>query len=196
MRYRIKAHLKVAPSRRYRVLDPRRTEIHVNSGKWPPVRAEIRERDQPWTLTLFFAHVGVAPPFLGFGILLDQDDHLRDVVDREGAAGIDTGSYGHVLRSLRSYVAYAQAEMAMERDDRAAAIETLRVSGRGRRGFDDRFYREIAAEYNALVGAGERHPIKALAEARAPIHKSRASRWISEARRRGYIQPKEDTDGR
>ena len=82
------------------------------------------------------------------------------------------------------YLAYARAGMRME--DVQAAAAALREAGGPGRGHGGEFYRKIATNYRALTAEGEPHPVKALAE----IHHvsiSAASRWITEARRRGYI---------
>ena len=55
------------------------------------------------------------------------------------------------------------------------------------RGLGPDFYRAIGEHYNALVAEGERHPVKTLGE----IHHvtiSAASRWLKEARRRGFLE--------
>ncbi|HXH35258.1 MAG TPA: hypothetical protein VNJ54_12745 [Plantibacter sp.] len=100
------------------------------------------------------------------------------------------------------YLAYAREAMRWfdPADDpttkqarlRDAADALRAISGPGR-GHTDAFYRRIAESYNALVDGGEPHPVKALSE----IHQqtiSAASRWIKEARNRGFIAPKEARD--
>ena len=70
--------------------------------------------------------------------------------------------------------------------DSAEALRALSGPGRG---LTDEFYKRIGETYNALVAEGEPHPVKALSE----IHHgtiSAGSRWIKEARRRGFIAPK------
>jgi hypothetical protein len=72
------------------------------------------------------------------------------------------------------------------RDDFRGAVQALReISGPGR-GHPDEHYRVIARHYQALVAGGEPHPVKALGESHH-VTISAASRWITEARRRGYI---------
>jgi hypothetical protein len=61
--------------------------------------------------------------------------------------------------------------------------------GATRRGLDADFYKLVAESYKALVAEGEEHPVKALAEMQ-PVDISTASRWIKEARRRGFIREK------
>ena len=98
-----------------------------------------------------------------------------------------------------SYVAYARAAMRIfgpegtpeERWEtfRSAAAPLREIAGPGR-AHRDAFIRMIAKKYEALVAEGERHPIKALSE-NNHVTISAASRWVTEARRRGYLPPKE-----
>jgi hypothetical protein len=75
------------------------------------------------------------------------------------------------------------------RKDLAGAVDALReVAGPGR-GHPDDFYRKIATSHAALVSEGEPHPVKALSQ-NHHVTISTASRWVKEARRRGYIEPK------
>ncbi len=53
----------------------------------------------------------------------------------------------------------------------------------------DDFLRLVAAEYRTLIGEGEKHPIKTLAE-RHRVDISAASRWVTKARDRRYIPRK------
>lgn len=84
------------------------------------------------------------------------------------------------------YVSYARAEIGWKWADSAKAIETLRAET-GTRGLPDRLYRAVASEYRDLIANDDPHPIKTIAE-RRPVDKSRASRWVSEARRRGHLK--------
>ena len=51
------------------------------------------------------------------------------------------------------------------------------------------FYRTIATTYESLVAEGEPHPVKALSE-NNHVTISAASRWVNEARQRGYLPEK------
>jgi hypothetical protein len=96
----------------------------------------------------------------------------------------------HVLRRLMPqaplYLNLARAFMQSP-DDAREALRALREVGATRRGLGDDFYRRIARDYTTLVGQGERHPVKALAELHHVVI-STASRWVKEARRRSYIE--------
>jgi hypothetical protein len=97
------------------------------------------------------------------------------------------------------YLAYARsamrvlkpvktAEKHQEKWDRLRdSAEALReIAGPGR-GLTDEFYRAIAREHDALVEGGEPHPIKTLGE-NHHVTISAASRWVKEARRRGFMK--------
>ena len=95
-----------------------------------------------------------------------------------------------------TYLAYARAAMRLfdsgvpfdtRQENLAGAVEALReIAGPGR-GLTDNFYRTIATSYQALVDEGEPHPIKTLGE-KNHVTISAASRWVKEARRRGFIK--------
>lgn len=69
----------------------------------------------------------------------------------------------------------------------SASADALREHGKTRRGLSDRFYRTIADQYTTLVAEGEPNPVKTLAEIHY-VSISAASRWLKEARRRGYVK--------
>jgi hypothetical protein len=96
------------------------------------------------------------------------------------------------------YLAFAQAHLRKwgpegtpetRRGNLAAVADALRqIAGPGR-GLTDEFYRAIATSYEALVAEGEPHPVMALSE-NNHVTISAASRWVKEARRRGYLPEK------
>jgi hypothetical protein len=143
-------------------------------------RVSVAMQEQGVTLTLFFeagtAWTGTAP-------LLE--------VRLEPPAS--TGPYEPVrlMPRLPFYLQYARATLAHNHDDVAAALRALRQLSSTRRGLSDDFVRLVAQDYTARVAEGEPHPVKALAEAQG-VDKSTASRWITEARRRGFIPEKEE----
>jgi hypothetical protein len=94
-----------------------------------------------------------------------------------------------LMPKLPLYVSYARAALAWRWDDAGRALQALREVGTTRRGLNDDFYRAVGELHAALVDQGEPHPVKALAEMQ-PVDISTASRWISEARRRGYLREK------
>lgn len=66
------------------------------------------------------------------------------------------------------------------------AVQTLRSVGGPGRGLPDEHYRAIGDHYKALVDEGEPHPVKAISESHN-VSISAASRWVTEARHRGYL---------
>ena len=165
------------------MIDTESTEVHINYKAWPRVSVTVRDERNGWPLVLYFAHGGDGPSFLGFQVLTEQEAS----VDIGSETGLDPASFARLARTLPMYVDYARAEIEWNQGDRGKALTAMREAGKSRRGLPDRFYREIAAEYLDLVASGDPHPTKSIAETHGPIHKSRASRWIKEARVRGYI---------
>jgi hypothetical protein len=92
--------------------------------------------------------------------------------------------YLHFAREAMRIFAPGEPEKLWE-NFRNAAQELRDLAGPGR-GLRDGFYRMIAANYAALVAEGEPSPVKALAEIHS-VTISAASRWLKEARRRGYV---------
>jgi hypothetical protein len=92
-----------------------------------------------------------------------------------------------LMPGLPLYVSYARAAMAWRWGDAGRALTALRELGATRRGHKDDFYRAVAELHTALVDQGEPHPVKALA-AMQPVDISTASRWVKEARQRGYLK--------
>lgn len=86
-----------------------------------------------------------------------------------------------------------EADLKHRYDDIHGAADALRqVAGPGR-GLSDAFYRIIARHYTALIDGGEPYPVKALGESHH-VTISAASRWLKEARRRGYIDDAKEGD--
>jgi hypothetical protein len=105
---------------------------------------------------------------------------------------LDPAKARELIPELDLYLATARAALAWEIKDFREAVEALQQVTRPGRGYPDDHNRIVAKKYNALVAEGEAYPVKALA-AMYPgrTHISTASRWITEARRRGYLPPKE-----
>jgi hypothetical protein len=74
-------------------------------------------------------------------------------------------------------------EKRLQQLDRA--FEAFRAPRPGRQ-IPDSFYRLLGEQYRVHVEAGEQHLVKAIA-ARRDVDKSTASKWLAEARRRGYL---------
>lgn len=83
-------------------------------------------------------------------------------------------------------VEHARASLAGRKGDATAAVRALRAAGKTARGLGDQHYQLVAEQYVTLVKNGERAPIKALAGLNH-VTISAASRWVKEARRRGYV---------
>lgn len=58
------------------------------------------------------------------------------------------------------------------------------------RGYSDEFYAQVAENYKEALERGSKRPVEAIAaEARPPVPRSTAGRWVKEARRRGHLGP-------
>jgi hypothetical protein len=153
------------------LIDDSKTIVDHDPKRRPRVHVTIHDSRNPWPLRLYFGSFGANAPFLGFTVLANRE--------------LDPRSFAQLARNLGHYVEYARALVRWDRGGGARALDALRQAGQSR-GLPDRFYKAIADEYIELVEADDPHPIKTIAEAR-PVHKSRASRWVKEARQRGYI---------
>ena len=86
------------------------------------------------------------------------------------------------MRSMSSkHGTFEERQKAFE-----GAARALRQAGGPGRGYVDEFYETIGDQYRALVEEGHPHPVKAIGE-RNHVTISGASRWIKEARRRGFL---------
>jgi hypothetical protein len=105
----------------------------------------------------------------------------------DGADTLDPKTLRWFAPQAELYLASARAALSWRMQNLYGAVEALREVGRPGRGLGDPFYRAIAEHYRVLLDQGERHPVKAIGE----IHHvtiSAASRWLKEARRRGFLE--------
>jgi hypothetical protein len=146
----------------------------------PRISVAVQERGA--TLTLFFdtdsAFTGEAP--------------LLEIRLEPPASGQPFEPW-RLMPRLPLYLQYARASLAHKNDDATGALRALRQITAAGRGLSDDFLRLVAESYKALVAEGEPYPVKALAEMQ-PVDKSTASRWIKEARARGFIADREDKE--
>jgi hypothetical protein len=91
-----------------------------------------------------------------------------------------------LLPNLPLYLRYARARAAWKHGDAAAALRALRQVSSTRRGFSDDYLRIVTELYELLVTEGEKYPIKTLAKTQQ-VDVSTASRWVSAARNRGFL---------
>jgi hypothetical protein len=143
--------------------------------EWPHGRLEVAIKHRGLELRLFYADKSSEADPVEIRLLPDGSETLDPKVLRSFAPQTEL------------YLASARAAIRWRQEDLYGAIEALRAVGKPGRGHGDPFYRAIAEHYNALVAEGERYPVKTLGE----IHHvtiSAASRWLKEARRRGYLE--------
>jgi hypothetical protein len=137
-------------------------------------RLPVRMKTEGVDLVLFFADYSGEGDVLEVRVHPDTDAITPAVLSAIG-------------RRFVTYANYARAAIRWDADDARHALEALREAGRTSRGHGESFYRAVAYEYGALVDAGEPHPVKQLGlDNQVTI--SAASRWVKEARARGYIK--------
>jgi hypothetical protein len=123
------------------------------------------------------------------------DGDLIEMLVAAGSAGAPLA--GRELRQVAPdadlYIAYARAAMnwmnpdvPSRKEDFRRAAEALRPLGGPGRRLPPKFYRNIAQQHDAMVAAGEPHPVKAISEAHH-VTISAASRWLSKARQLGFL---------
>jgi hypothetical protein len=134
-------------------------------------RTSVTITDQGCDLVLFFDDLSGEGPLLELRIL--------------PASGAPFAPWLFMPR-LPRYLDYARAAIAFNHRDATKALQALRAAGNTRRGLSTDFYRLIARDYQTLVEEGEKYPVKALAIMRSVVI-STASRWVTEAKRRGLI---------
>ena len=137
-------------------------------------RVSVAMKTQGCELVLFFDDAGRQGPLRELRLLPDTTE-------------LEPAALRRIAPQSPLFLQYARAAMSANEEDWVGSLWALREVGATRRGLGDEFYRLIGRNYSALVEQGEQHPVKALGEMHhAAI--STASRWIKEARRRGYIE--------
>lgn len=163
-------------------------QIYGHGGLGPPPHIATRTqegvgvtiRERGCELVLHFAGEEPDAPLI----------ELRLGADPRSGKQLDPSNARQFVPQLELYLALARAALSMDGDDFRSAAAALRAVGRPGRGLSDDFFYLIATHYKRLVFEGEQHPVKALGE----IHHvtiGAASRWVTEARRRGLIPTKE-----
>jgi hypothetical protein len=142
----------------------------------PRIEVTIPDDTYPWPLVLYFESLADDSALVGLKLGTDEQP-FREV----GFADIQ-----RLASNLALYVHYAHAWFAADRGEVRRSLDLLSEVGRTRRGLPGRFLKTIANEYNARVAAGDPAPITAIAEAHGKA-KSTASRWVSAARARGWV---------
>jgi hypothetical protein len=107
---------------------------------------------------------------------------------------LDAGALSALMPRAGLYVRYARALSAMDFATLEDKAKLLRDFGSTKRGLSDELLETIAGQYLALEAEGEPHLVKAIATVHS-VDISTASKWISRARSRGFLPPKDGTDG-
>lgn len=167
--------------------DPRNTITLREPGTPWPIRFHFLRIENSETDTVELVNVGFEIgeiPEVERGVgrtLLESEPEPVDPVTLQRIAG----NYG-------AYLQFARQALVIEGEGMAGAIKLLRGPGRKPARLTDDFYRLIGADHAARRQAGEPHLVKAIAKAHY-VTVSAASRWVKEARRRGYITEEEES---
>jgi hypothetical protein len=145
-------------------------------------RVCVAMHDRGCKLEMFFEDFAAEGPVLEVRLLPEDGSELTPSL------------LSDVMSRAALYTRYARASIKHEHGEVVEMLTALRDIGTTRRGLSDEFYRRVANHYGALLREGEPHPVKRLAEINS-VTISAASRWLSEARRRGHIEPEAGTDG-
>ncbi len=144
----------------------------------PRVCVEIIDDAFALPIRLYFADLGKDPELVGVEIGSEHQPQTP----------LKRAQIAHLGRQLPILTAFARAEINYFNDPAAVAplLEVLNEVGTTRRGKPGRFYKVIGAEYSTRVREGDPAPITSLAEAHG-VNKSSASRWVKQAKIRGYV---------
>jgi hypothetical protein len=146
---------------------------HPHSPDDPRISVTMEEDGA--RLILFF------PPENGFTGLVDPTE-VR-LLPQEGKPFLPD----RLLPRLPLHRRYAKASLAWRHDDIVGVLRQLHMPRRGRGAkLTDDFLQLVAIAYEEIVGMGEPHPVKAIANMEG-VDISTASRWVSAARLRGYL---------
>lgn len=161
----------------------------------PRNTVELREPGTPWPIRFHFLRVlddetdEVQLVNVGFEV----GERFKVTPDGSGRAALETQpepidvvTLQRIAGSYGAYLQLARHALVLEREGMAGAVKLLRGPGRKPARLSDDFYRLIASDYEARRAAGEAHLVKALSKAHH-VTPGAASRWVKEARRRGYI---------
>jgi hypothetical protein len=161
----------------------------------------LRERATPWPIRFHFLRIhdietrefkGVVNVGFEVGDRFEVAPGAAEHPLEEPPRPLDMRALQRVTENYSTYLELARRALVLDQDGMAGAVELLRGPGKKPARLTDDFYRLIATDYKARRDSGEAHLVKALAEAHH-VTVSAASRWIKEARRRGYIE--EESNG-
>lgn len=100
---------------------------------------------------------------------------------------IDPVTLQRIVGNFSAYLQLAQTALVVKDEGIVGALKLLRGPGAKPARLTDDFYRLVGSDYEARRNAGEPHLVKALAAAHH-VTPGAASRWVKEARKRGYIR--------
>lgn len=169
------------------------TRFPTHRAADPRVRVTIREPGTPWPIRFYFLQLENAetgePSTVNVGFEIGEHfDHADSV---EHLEPLDPVTVVRVTSQYGAYLRAAEASVTLNQLATAEALKTLRGPGRKPARLTDDFYRRVAADFEQRKAAGSSRPVSDLA-ATQYVDKGTASRWLKEARRRGYIKEAQD----
>jgi hypothetical protein len=159
---------------------------------------EIEEPGTPWPIRFHFVHwddseTG-ASGLVNVGFEIGREFGVEPGVSRalleEELEPIDPVTLQRIAGNYGAYLQVALSALTIKNEGMTGALRLLRGPGAKPARLTDDFYRLVASDYEARRAAGEPHLVKALSKAHH-VTPGAASRWVKEARRRGYIDAKE-----
>jgi len=161
----------------------------------PRVTVTLRERGTPWPVRFHFLNLlddetGVAEyVHVGFELGERYDDVESGIPLKTEPEALDPVSVQRIAKNYVHYLELARQAIVLDQEGIGGAIRRLRPGRKAARLTDD-FYRLVADDFAARQQASSA-PMRELAEAHH-VDISTASRWVKEARRRGFL---EEADG-
>lgn len=156
----------------------------------------LREPATPWPVRFHFvwgtdADTG-QQELVNVGFELGETEFERSEGEPTELLEVDPITVQRIASSFAHYREVARNMLIVERDGVEGAIKRLRGPGRKPARLTDDFYRLIAAEY-ATLREFSRRPGADLA-ARYSADPGTVSRWLSEARRRNYLDDRKEQE--
>jgi hypothetical protein len=160
--------------------DPRITVTLEESGTPWPIRLHFLDVADEKTGEREYVHVGFE-----LGERFDFEPGTPSIQLAEEPEPLDPVALKRIANNYVSYLEFARHAIVLEQEGMTGALRRLRPGRKPARLTDD-FYRLIADDFRARR-EGTSAPLKELAGAHH-VDVSTASRWVKEARRRGYLE--------
>jgi hypothetical protein len=159
----------------------------------PRITVTLQERGTPWPIRFHFLSVEDTETgehefvHVGFelGEHFDFEPGTPSVRLTEELVPLDPVALQRIASNYTSYLELARHAVVLEQEGMTGALRRLRPGRKPARLTDD-FYRLVAEDFRSRREATSA-PLKELAAVQH-VDISTASRWVKEARRRGYLE--------